>query len=160
MKTKLLSIAILEDDLFYAEYLKQGLKSIHYPFVTNFYTKDQFIDGYKKDKPDLVLMDHYLHNTNGLQVINDLIAQDEDAKVVYISGQKDPDIVLKALKKGVIDYLVKDEDVFRHLKSIILRVRVHKKKVQEKIMFERKMKWMAFGMVAFTVLVTLMYKNY
>jgi DNA-binding NtrC family response regulator len=160
MKTKLLSIAILEDDLFYAEFLKQGLKSIHYPFVTNFYTRDQFLKGYKTEKPDLILLDHYLHNTNGLEVIKEIKSKDEEANVVFISGQQNPEIALNALKKGALDYLEKDEKVFQNLKKIILKVRIDKKRREEKLEYKVKMKWFVALSVALILTVTIMELKY
>lgn len=141
MKAKLLTIAILEDDLFYAEFLKQGLKSIHYPFVTNFYTREQFLEGYEEEKPDLILLDHYLHNTDGLKVIEEIKEKDDEANVVFVSGQQSPHIALDALKKGALDYLEKDEKVFEHLKKIILKVRKEKKRKDEIKNEKNKMKW-------------------
>jgi DNA-binding NtrC family response regulator len=160
MRTKLLSIAILEDDLFYAEFLKQGLKNIHYPFVTNFYTREQFLTGYKKEKPDLILLDHYLHNTNGLKIIDEIKETDEDANVVFVSGQQNPEIALDALKKGALDYLEKDDKVFDNLKKIILKVRIEKKKKDNEKEFKTKIKLFAAVSVLLILTVTIMNIKY
>ena len=158
METKLITISILEDDLFYAEYLKQGLKSIHYPFVTNFYTRDQFFKSYKKDQSDLILLDYKLHNTNGLVVIDEIKKIDKRANVVFISGQKKPEIALKALKKGAMDYLEKNQEVFKNLKKIILKVRIEKKIISDKLIFQRKLKWMLAFAISVITLILFMYK--
>lgn len=160
MKRKLPHIAILEDDLFYAEYLKQGLKGMNYPIVTNFYTRQQLISNLKKDKPDLILLDHYLHDSLGLEVMDQIRILDEEAKIVYVSGQDSPTVALNALKKGALDYLEKDDKVFEHLKKIILKVRKDKKRIQLRKEMETKMKWLLGISLTLLALIIYMMKNY
>lgn len=136
MNAKLPTISILEDDLFYADFLRHGLKAIHYPFVKNYYTKEQFLEAYKKERSDLILLDYHLHNTTGVDVLEAIKEINENAKVVIISAQENPKIALKILKKDVVDYLEKDQNVFKNLKQIILQIRKEKAVKEEQKRFK------------------------
>ena len=69
-------------------------------------------DGYtqiKEWKPDLVLLDLLLPDTNGLDLLAKIKSDEsyKDIPVVMLTSQDNPDDVVKALKAGASDYLLK-----------------------------------------------------
>ncbi len=60
--------------------------------------------------PDLVLLDVYLPDMTGLDVLRRLRAQGSSADVVVISAARDVDSIRSALHGGVLHYLVKPFD--------------------------------------------------
>ena len=61
-------------------------------------------------RPDLVLLDVYLPDMTGLEVLRRLRAQGSTADVVVISAARDVDSIRSALHGGVLHYLVKPFD--------------------------------------------------
>jgi len=57
--------------------------------------------------PDLVLMDQYLPDGNGLDVVRDLLAAPEPPDVLVITAARDIGSVRGAMKLGAVGYLVK-----------------------------------------------------
>ncbi|MCE1178144.1 MAG: response regulator [Micrococcales bacterium] len=58
-------------------------------------------------EPDLVLLDLYLPDAFGLDVTAQLAAEGVDADVMVISAAKEADTVRRAVRQGVVDYLLK-----------------------------------------------------
>ncbi len=61
-------------------------------------------------RPDLVLLDVYLPDTTGLEVLRRLRAVGSDVDVIVISAARDVDSIRSALHGGVLHYLVKPFD--------------------------------------------------
>jgi response regulator of citrate/malate metabolism len=60
--------------------------------------------------PDLVLLDVYLPDMTGLEVLHRLRAAGSDVDVIVISAARDVDSIRSALHGGVLNYLVKPFD--------------------------------------------------
>ena len=61
-------------------------------------------------RPDLVLLDVYLPDMTGLEVLRRLRAAGADTDVIVISAARDVDSIRTALHGGVLNYLVKPFD--------------------------------------------------
>jgi response regulator of citrate/malate metabolism len=57
--------------------------------------------------PDLVLLDLYLPDRFGLDVLSDLRRSGSDCDVIVITAAKEVDAVRGALRQGVVDYVLK-----------------------------------------------------
>src|SRR4029453_7307411 len=57
--------------------------------------------------PDLVLLDIYLPDRNGVEVLERLRAETPDVAVVVITGAREVDTVRRALRGGVVNCLIK-----------------------------------------------------
>ncbi len=62
---------------------------------------------YKELKPDLVTMDITMPEADGIQATKDIIAFDENAKIVMLSGIDQKEMLWKAIKAGAASYIVK-----------------------------------------------------
>lgn len=72
---------------------------------------------YKTEKPDLVLCDLRMPDVDGLDVIRNVTAEEENTPVIVISGMGEIGDVVEALRLGAADYLTKpitDLEVLEH----------------------------------------------
>jgi UDP-3-O-acyl N-acetylglucosamine deacetylase len=65
------------------------------------------LDLYRERKPDLVFLDIWLADRDGLETLQALKELDPDAAVVMISGHGTPSTAVKSIKLGAHDYLEK-----------------------------------------------------
>ncbi|NMG19208.1 hybrid sensor histidine kinase/response regulator [Brasilonema bromeliae] len=72
---------------------------------------------------DVILLDFYLPDMTGLEILEQLTRErlDTAASVIMLTGQGDEAVAVQAMKKGVQDYLVK-----QHLKPDVLQLAVRK----------------------------------
>lgn len=67
----------------------------------------QAIEMYRETQPDAVLLDVMMPTMDGITLLQELRRIDPNARVVMISGNKQEDIVKRALKLGARDYVLK-----------------------------------------------------
>ncbi len=118
----LLKVFVIEDDLFYARYLK------HHLLLNNDNDVEIFTNG--KDvlqsnigSPDLITLDYSLPDIDGISLMEKLLSRWDNVPLVVISGQENVSTAVELLRKGAYDYLVKDDDTKDRLWSIVNRVR-------------------------------------
>lgn len=70
-------------------------------------TGEQAVAAVKELRPDLVLLDLYLPDLFGLEVIPRLRSAGHDCDVMVISAAREADSVRGAVRHGVVDYLLK-----------------------------------------------------
>jgi response regulator of citrate/malate metabolism len=58
-------------------------------------------------RPDLVLLDLYLPDLSGLEVVNRMRSAGADCDVLAITAAREAETVRRAVRRGVVDYLLK-----------------------------------------------------
>lgn len=74
--------------------------------------------------PDLILLDVYFPDGNGLELLRELRATDSGSDVILITAAKEVETLRSALRGGVFDYILKPL-VFERLQDAINRYREH-----------------------------------
>jgi DNA-binding NtrC family response regulator len=59
------------------------------------------------DRPDAVLMDHHLPDTNAMQLLREVHAIDPSVPVIVITGQGTIDLAVRAIKEGAEQFVTK-----------------------------------------------------
>jgi two-component sensor histidine kinase len=57
---------------------------------------------------DAIVLDHFLPDADGLEILPDLLACEGSPPVVYVTGAQESRIAVAALKTGAADYVIKD----------------------------------------------------
>src|SRR3954451_6600304 len=70
-------------------------------------TASAALDAARNKSPDLVLLDLYLPDANGLEVLRRLRASGEPPDVIVLSAARDMVSVRSAMQRGALHYLIK-----------------------------------------------------
>ncbi len=88
----------------------------------------------KEAKIDLVLLDYFLPELNGLEVTKTIRAKQIDVPIIFLTSNRDFALAVEAMKLGVDDYVVKDDAIDSVLPRTIVNIleRVYlKRKIAE-----------------------------
>jgi len=74
--------------------------------------------------PDLIILDYYFVNNdhevmNGMEVFDKIKAIKPETPVIMLSGQDKGEIVLELARKGISDYIIKDNNLIDNLNVAI-----------------------------------------
>ncbi|MGB6649251.1 MAG: response regulator [Bacteroidota bacterium] len=85
---------------------------------------------------DLLLLDYYLPEMNGLEVIKAIRSRGIEIPIILLTSSRDFRLAVEAMKQGVEDYLVKDEAIDsvlpRTIMNILERVRLKNRIAEQK----------------------------
>jgi two-component system, OmpR family, response regulator len=104
------------------------------PFINMLVVKRFTSDGYKLEafeygedclkalnkNPDLIILDYFFVNKdrevmNGMEVFDKIKEVKQDLPVIMLSGQEKGEIVLELARKGIDDYIIKDNNLIDNL---------------------------------------------
>ncbi|RKL67938.1 two-component system response regulator [Salipaludibacillus neizhouensis] len=103
-------LLITDDAAFMRMTLKKMVTDAGYEVVAEAENGQQAIDLYLEHKPDLVTMDITMPEMNGIQALEKIKALDPNAKVVMCSAMGQQNMVVDAIQKGAVDFIVKPFD--------------------------------------------------
>jgi two-component system OmpR family response regulator len=108
------------------------------PFINMLVVKRFTSEGYKLEafqygekclealdkNPDLIILDYFFVNNdkevmNGMEVFDKLKEAKPDVPVIMLSGQEKGEIVLELARKGIDDYIIKDNNLIENLHTAI-----------------------------------------
>lgn len=102
-------IYIVEDDKFYAEYIRYAIKLSGNHSVEIFDNAKDFLKQMHR-KPAVVSLDYGLPDANGEELLKKVKAMSPETTVFVVSGQEDVETAMKLLHSGAKDYIVKNGD--------------------------------------------------
>ncbi len=124
-------ILIIEDSVtdreMYCRFLKRGS---HYEFdLVEFEWVEAALEFCQQTKPDLILLDYLLPDSDGLEAIEQLKqCNPKPTPIIMLTGQGDEDVAVQAMKQGVKDYLIKDklneENLCRAVHTVLARAQL------------------------------------
>jgi response regulator of citrate/malate metabolism len=125
MNTSSIAILLIDDDVEYVEVIKRYL----HQFQNKKFDVIRVPDGASAlqhlaagTPTDLILMEHYFSNTNGLDVIKKLSDRKNTIPIILLTSNKDYRIAIEVMKYGVEDYLIKEELTETMLPRTVLNV--------------------------------------
>lgn len=121
-KEKSIKVVIIDDEKDMCWLLENGLKKKKFD-VSSAVTGKNGLEIIKKYKPDIVLLDIRLKDTNGLNLIKRIKIMHSNIKIIIISAFGGLDIKKKALRLGADDFVdkpFKTQEVIKRINKIIL----------------------------------------
>jgi CheY-like chemotaxis protein len=78
-------------------------------------------------KPDLIILDYYFHKAdqivlNGMEVFDKIKETNPDVPVIMLSGQEKGEVVLELARKGIDDYVIKDNNLLDNLHASMIEL--------------------------------------
>ncbi len=110
-------VFIVEDNMMYAEAMKQALADESYE-ISVFHNGQDLLDNLDQN-PDVVSIDYMLPDMSGMDVLRKTLAHNPDANCIFLSGQEDVNKVVEAYKNGVKSYIVKNDNAIIELKQAV-----------------------------------------
>lgn len=115
-------IFIVEDDIWYGEILQYHL-SLNPDYQVTRFTNGKDCLAQLHKKPDLITIDYSLPDMNGAELFKRVQQADPSVPVIVISAQEDIATAIDLYKRGIADYLVKDDHTKDMLWNAVNRIR-------------------------------------
>ncbi|MCK4650775.1 sigma-54-dependent Fis family transcriptional regulator [Candidatus Babeliales bacterium] len=128
-------LLIVDDETTILKTLKEALEDENYRVAT-LSDGQKTIDLIGKLIPDLVLLDIFMPNCNGIELMQKIKKEYPNQKIIIISGFGNIPIAIKAIKKGAIDFIEKP----LNLDEILSKIKFIQKFDQQKNFHTQKQK--------------------
>ncbi|HBE41849.1 MAG TPA: hypothetical protein DDW27_11715 [Bacteroidales bacterium] len=120
--TKERLIFIVDDDPFINTLVVKRFTSEGYT-VRAFETGEECLDTLESN-PGLIILDYLFTRqslifSNGMEIFNKIRELKPDIPVIMLSGQDSGEVVLEFARKGIIDYIIKDNNLLDNLAAAI-----------------------------------------
>ena len=103
-----ISVVIVDDDFAVAQVNRAFVDARQgFTVVAEAHTGAEALSAIELHRPQLVLLDVYLPDLGGIDVLRRLRAADDDVEVIAVTAARDLDTVRRARQLGVRHYLVK-----------------------------------------------------
>lgn len=116
-----MTIHLIEDDDIYAEFIKRSLSQDAANTVTTFRSAEDCLAALNGGPmPDAFIVDYKLPGKTGIDFYDEIKGKLKDEqRLIMMSAIDDGNMVLSFIKKGVRDYVIKDDTVIESLKAIL-----------------------------------------
>lgn len=114
MKRIPVKIFVVEDDEIYRSLLVHYL-SLNPDFKVSAFANAASFFKELSQQPEIITLDYNLPDATGETVLDKVLQESPQTKVIFISAKEDIKIAINLFKKGVHDYIIKDDDMQRRL---------------------------------------------
>ena len=112
------TILLVDDELSYLDLLKSILQHEGYDNVITESNPLNVAKILKTQKIDLILLDIYMPQMNGLQLLEQITPEYPNIPVIIVTAVDDKEIALEAIKFGAYEFIIKPPDTDRLLLTI------------------------------------------
>lgn len=113
-----MKIYLVEDDKVYADFISKSLRDKY--DIELFSNAEDCLNAMNGNAPEVLLLDYKLPGMSGIDFFEKISPQiEDDTKVIMLSSIDDGNLVLDFIKKGIRDYVVKDDNVIESLEAVI-----------------------------------------
>ncbi len=117
---KLIHVALADDHKIYRDGIKMAMKNREYiRFLWEAEDGKDMIHKLKLKKPDVLIMDIRMPETDGIQALQMIRKEYEDLKIIILSMYDDKETITKMMEYGANAYLTKTTDADEIYKAIL-----------------------------------------
>ncbi|MDV2503851.1 MAG: response regulator [bacterium] len=99
-------ILVVDDERAVCKILRLFLEDKGYS-VVEAYSGDEAIEVYKRESPDVVLLDIRMPGKDGVETLHELKELDPEASVIMVTAVNEEDIAKEAMDEGAFEYITK-----------------------------------------------------
>lgn len=103
-----MKILMVDDDLLVLNALSTILGKSGFEIVLATTDSKKAVETYKESEIDVVILDIRMKEVNGVDVAIEILEFDKDAKIMLLTTFNDRDDIIRALNKGVLGVILKD----------------------------------------------------
>jgi two-component system chemotaxis response regulator CheY len=111
-------VMIVDDAPIIRLMIKDILAFNNYEVIKECENGQDAVDSYKELKPDLVTMDIVMPEKDGIQALEEILEFDGNAKIVMVTAMDQRESLMKAIRIGATDYIVKPFEDDRVLSAV------------------------------------------
>ncbi len=111
-------IFIVEDDQFLGNLIKRTLEKLDNTDVTHFLTPEDCLKNLHQN-PDIISIDYNLPGMNGIELLEKIRNYNDSIQCIMVSGQEKLDVVIDTYRKGVVNYIIKDDNALVNLENSV-----------------------------------------
>ncbi len=100
-------VIVVDDSAYLAKEIRKFLESNEHEVVAIGRDGNEGVALYKEYNPDLALLDITMPNKDGRDCLTEILAFDENARILVVSAVKDSDIIMDCLKAGARGFVEK-----------------------------------------------------
>ncbi len=114
-------IHLIEDDDIYAEFIRRSLAQNPDTQIKVFKTAEDCLNAINgSSMPDVFIVDYKLPGKSGIEFYDTIKGRlTDNQKLIMMSAIDDGAMVLNFIRKGVRDYVIKDDNVIESLKAVL-----------------------------------------
>lgn len=103
---KQIRVLLIDDETTFRTVLTEELRALGYQADS---TEDaaEAVKRVRETEPDVVLLDIYMPTSDGLEVLDTLVALDSPPEIIMLTGHATVESAIEAMKKGAFDFLTK-----------------------------------------------------
>ena len=118
-------IFVVDDDPIITKMVVKRFASDSYRLEAFAYGEDCLKEMYKN--PDLIILDYLFYKSdqkvmNGMEVFDKIKETHRNVSVIMLSGQDRGELVLELARKGIDDYVIKDNNLIDNLNASMLEL--------------------------------------
>ena len=114
-------IFIVEDDPWYAQILKHHL-SMNPDYEITIFSNGKSCLEELYQKPNAITIDFHLPDMTGEKLIDKIKAINNQIPLIVISGQEEISVAVELLKKGISDYIIKNDNTKSFIWNTLLKI--------------------------------------
>jgi len=100
-------VLVVDDAKFMRTLVKDALTAAGHEIVAEAENGNEAVQLYKQHKPDLTTMDITMREKDGIEAAEEILAFDPLARVIMVTALGQENLLTKAIKLGVKDFVVK-----------------------------------------------------
>jgi len=126
-------ILVVDDEPILRDSLEVALKTSGYEVLTA-RTGEEGLELFKKENPDIVLLDHWLPGINGDEVLRRIKEEEPEIPIIVMTAQGSIEMAVSLMKMGAFDFLVKPFELDQ-MEDLI-------KKGLERVRLKKEVEWL------------------